>query len=210
MDRARGAQDQRRTAAAQHREVDWSELHARVENSGRALRDGAAATSEQAQALLQRRARELARPLATGRAVEQLELLHLTIGGERYAIETRYVVEVLRHPTAAPLPGAVRPVAAVVAWRGRILTALDLRAGGGALPDRPAVLAVLGRERAELGLLADTVDGVGDVALDTLTAVPEGPTAWRNYLRAVTADAEPVLDGAALLDRHVLTSPDQP
>ena len=209
VQRARGARDERLESAGEHRQVDWDELHARVENIGRALRDGDVATPEQARALLLRRARELARPLASGAAAAQLELLHLVVGGERYAIETCYVVEVLRHPPATPLPGAVRPVAAVVAWRGRILTALDLRAGGGTLPDRPAVLAVLGRERAELGLLADAVDGVSDVALDTMTSVPEGPTAWREYLRAMTTDAVPVLDGAALLDRHALTTPDQ-
>jgi chemotaxis signal transduction protein len=55
-------------------------------------------------------------------------------------------------------------------------------------------------ERAEFGVLADTVEAITTLSIETLQS-PPGSTAVDagNCLKGVTADALIVLDGAALL-----------
>ncbi|HEU4629128.1 MAG TPA: chemotaxis protein CheW [Gemmatimonadaceae bacterium] len=181
--------------------VAWAELHARVEEVGRTLAGGSAADPA---AVLAARARELARVPAAPDAEPALEVLGFTLGERTFGIESHHVHEVLRDVRLTPLPGAAAPVTAVVAWRGRILTVLDLRGALGAPPGpAPATrLLVLGDERPELGLLADDIGTLTPLAATALHPLPEGATAQREYVRAITDDATVLLDGAAILRLH--------
>jgi len=148
-----------------------------------------------------RRTRELARPLqSTARAAGML-LLHFSLGGERLAIEARWLLGVAKVTTLASLPGAEPPVRGVTVWRGELLTVLDIRPNLGistaALSDLTRIL-VLGERRARFGLLVDTVSEVADLSTAALLPVPSGSLA-RDYLIGVTADAGLVLDGQRLL-----------
>lgn len=185
-------------------QVDWAHLHALVEDVGRRLEAGSDPDPEQAARELQRRARALARPVEQAVAESRVELLILDLGGRRLGLETRFVVEVVRHPPTAPLPGATPPVAAVAAWRGRILTSLDLRPPRQPSPagSRSSVLVAIGRDRAEVGLLVDRAETVIALPLSALLPIPAGPMVWGDYIRAITEDALPVLDGEAILHRH--------
>lgn len=193
-----------RTHAAANTEVDWAEIEARVDEVGRRLALESVDSPEHTRLVLAERARALAVPAAAPCDETRLELLALDLGGRRYALETRHVIAMVRRPPAAPLPGALPPVAAVVSWRGRLLTAVDLRPAAPAGVSRPPLLIVVGGERAELGLLADGVGEITAVPLDELRDVPDGPMRWRDYLRALTADAVAVLDGDVLLQRHAI------
>lgn len=184
---------------------DWAEIEARIDEVGRRLADEDARSPEHTRLVLAQRARALAVPVTVSGDEPRLEIVALDLGGRPYALETRHVVELVRRPPAAPLPGAQPPVAAVVAWRGRLLTALDLRPTAAAgVAARPPLLVVLGGERAELGLLADGVGDITTVPSDQLRDVPDGPMRWRDYVRALTADAVAVLDGDVLLQRHAI------
>lgn len=186
------------------REVDWAHLAARVEDVGRTLAEGAHATPEEVARELARRAAELASPAIVPSAAPETELLILEVGGRRFGLETRHVVEVVRQPPIAPLPGGAPPVVAVAAWRGRILTALDMRLSGsaGSSVSHPPLLVVLGGDGAELGLLADRAETVTSIPSTSLLPVPEGQAAWTEYMQAITPEALPVLDGDAILRRH--------
>src|SRR5262245_52157135 len=86
-------------------EIDWADVRARL---GRAVRESATMSEERAARVLAERARSLARR-AEGEAalhVEELELLHFSLARERYAIEARYVVQVLKLTELTRLPGA--------------------------------------------------------------------------------------------------------
>jgi purine-binding chemotaxis protein CheW len=154
-----------------------------------------------AQRILEERAQALARPLAEPASLGTLiEILRLSIGGERYAIETRFVREVTRAAVPTPVPGTPDFIAGLVVVHGEVLAVIDFcrllgttRAQGGF-----AELVVCGEREAEFGLLADTVDDV--VSLPTAELHP-APDCGRQagYLRGVTKDALIVLDGTALL-----------
>jgi purine-binding chemotaxis protein CheW len=155
---------------------------------------------EQAETL-ERRTRELARPIAeTSRTAGRL-VVHFTLGGERLVIEARWLLGIMKLTSLAALPGAEPPVRGVTIWRGDLLTVLDIRSVLGistaALSDLTRVL-VLGERRARFGLLVDAVGDVVDISHVGLLPAPASSLA-REYLIGVTADAGLVLDGARLL-----------
>jgi len=63
---------------------------------------------------------------------------------------------------------------------------------------------VLGAERAEIGLIGDIVGEITSVPLDRLRDVPDGPMRWRQYMKALTDDTVPLIDGDLLLRRHAI------
>ena len=180
--------------------VDWAEIRRRVDAAGRT---GAGdATAEHVRRVLDQRARELARPIAAPAAGQRLEAVTFALANERYAIESRYVVEVFRLRELTPLPGATLPVFGVTAWRGDLLTILDLRTVLGlpvsALNDLSRVL-VLGLDRAAFGVLADGVHDLVALSASDIREPPAGAAGKRDYSRGMTPDAVLVLDGERLL-----------
>jgi purine-binding chemotaxis protein CheW len=187
------------------RPVDWAELWRRVDAVGYALDAHAARTPEEARAVLEERARVLARrPEPAPRDASQV--LTFRLAGETYAIRAEHVVEVFRLDNLTLLPGAAPPAFAVTARRGELLTILDLRRALGlspvALNDLTTVIAV-GDDAPAFGLLVDAVDRLATVHAEELHAPPrnaDGEAAVaRPHVRGITADAVTVLDGGALL-----------
>lgn len=151
--------------------------------------------------VMARRTRELARPIESTTRAGGMLLLHFTLGGERLAIEARWLLGVAKVTLLAGLPGAEPPVRGVTVWRGELLTVLDIRPNLGistaALSDLTRIL-VLGERRPRFGLLVDSVSEVAALPTADLLPVPSGSLA-REYMIGVTADAGLVLDGQRLL-----------
>jgi purine-binding chemotaxis protein CheW len=150
------------------------------------------------------RARALARvPPTAPAAGETIEVVVFELAKESYAIETLYVSEVVRLADFTPVPGTPEFLVGVTNLRGAILAVVDLRrflnlpAKG--LTDLSRVV-VLGRDRPELGLLADVAHEVTPIRLDAVLEPPESVAGiGREYLRGVTARGLILLDGARLL-----------
>jgi purine-binding chemotaxis protein CheW len=151
--------------------------------------------------VMERRTRELARPIQTTTHAAGRLVLQFMLGGERLAIEARWLLGVTKVTMLAGLPGAEPPVRGVTVWRGELLTVLDIRPNLGistaALSDLTRIL-VLGERRARFGLLVDSVSDVVDLSAGDLLPIPAASLA-RDYLIGVTADAGLVLDGQRLL-----------
>jgi purine-binding chemotaxis protein CheW len=183
--------------------VNWAEIGQRVDAVGQELTPAQAERSpERARALLEARARILALPADPAATGERLELVGFSLANEIYALESRYVVQVFRLLDLTPLPGAEPPVFGVTAWRGDLLTILDLRPVLGlpvtALNDLGRVI-VVGAERAEFGVLADAVLEMQSVPASELGPPGAGQGKPPEYLRGITRDAVLVLDGSRLL-----------
>lgn len=185
------------------RVTDWAAIRQRVELAG-AIGGATELSPERARAVLQARAAALARPAAAS-PQNTIELMTFRLANETYAIESRYVTEVFPLSQLAALPGAKPPVFGVTAWRGRLLTVLDIRSILGvsatALDDLGRVI-VLGQERAVFGILADAIDELVRLALSDVREPPEGVAVAREYLRGVTGKALLVLDAEQLLRLH--------
>jgi len=156
--------------------------------------------------ILEARARELARPLGKPLESNALEVITFALADETYAIETRYVMAAFRLTELCPIPGAQRPIFGVAAWRGELLTILDLRPLFGAsvvaLNDLARVL-VLGEKRAVCGVLADTVRDLVTIPESQLVETVHAVTANRALFRGITRDAMLVLNGKTLLESYV-------
>ncbi|PKO14285.1 chemotaxis protein CheW [candidate division BRC1 bacterium HGW-BRC1-1] len=153
--------------------------------------------------VLQARARVLAQPPAKPDAAERLELLAFSLASESYAIETCFVWEVCQLKDLTALPCTPSFVAGVMNLRGRILAILDLRR----LFDLPARgltelnrIIVLSGGNNELGLLADSIEGVCSVTTSTLQeGLPTLTGIREKYLKGITGQSVAVLDGDRLL-----------
>jgi len=182
--------------------IDWSLVHARLKRAEEAVQQALDPSPERAQAIMQARAQALARvpPAPPG---DTLDVVRFALGREHYAIETRFVREVVRLADFTPVPGTPDFIVGVTNLRGTILAVVDLHRFFGiderGVTDLSRVL-VLGIERAEIGILANDTHGQADLATADIHDQPaNAPGSRRTHLRGVTGEALAVLDGATLL-----------
>lgn len=184
---------------------DWPELRRRLDAAFRAATAIEGRDEEQARRVLDERARQLACPLGAGDTGSSLEVVIVTLGGERWALEAGYVSEVFRTTEFVPLPGASPPVAGLTTWRGTVLPALDLRPTLGVpaagLDDFEFAL-VVGRERPVMCVLVDSLPEFSVIDRTEVGEPAEGVAVHRDYLLGVTRSSLPVLDVARLVQRY--------
>ena len=155
-------------------------------------------------AILEERARSLARRQDAGAQPFGADMLTFSLGRERFAIGSRYVFAVFPLNDLVPLPGATPPVVGLTPWRGDVLTVLDLRRLVGAPPtalDDLSRVIVIGDAHPEFGVLADTLGEIRPIDASTLHAPPES-RGDPHVLSGLTRDAIHVIDATALLARQ--------
>jgi purine-binding chemotaxis protein CheW len=171
---------------------------------------GVGLSAEETARVLAERARLLARPTAAASRADVLELIVFELAGERYAVETRYAVEVVGRAEVALMPGAEPPLVGITAWRGELLPVLDVRwilRLPTASPDQPALLLVLGQERATLAVLVDAVLDLRELPASAFGPLPGHAGRGRGLLRGSTEDAVLLLAAADLIDNHSTGAP---
>ncbi len=183
---------------------DWQKAKQRLAHLAAAVEVGQHLSAERVKVILDERARALARlPMREVDTSEVLEVATFGLANEQFAIEARFVREVIRCSEITPVPGGPTYLMGVTNLRGEVLAVMDLRqffaVAATEFTGRSRVI-VLGVDRPEFGVLADTVDEVTTLRIDRVLEVP-GAVAGvgREYMRGVTADALMVLDGASLL-----------
>jgi purine-binding chemotaxis protein CheW len=191
-------------SSIQKKQIDWEEVRERLAQVRAATEEAQTLSPERGRALMEERARELARlPPEAERQTEILEVVCFALANERYAVETRYVREVKELSDYTAIPGAPPFLLGVINLRGEILAVIDLRkfftVVERGVTDQSRVV-VLGSERAEFGVLADATHEVVTLRTEEVHE-PPGSVAGigREYLRGVSKDALIVLDGAVLL-----------
>jgi purine-binding chemotaxis protein CheW len=161
-----------------------------------------------ARAVLVKRARQLAKPIVDP-AHHSLasdsanSVIVVRIGDERLGIALDHTTEVYRASELTPIPGARPPVVGVIAWRGRVLTVLDIahtRRGPIVIGDATRIL-VIGKRTVSFGIVADDVEDIQELNTLDLKPVENIPPARLGIIRGMTNDALVVLDVAALIAR---------
>ncbi|MBC7790185.1 MAG: chemotaxis protein CheW [Anaerolineae bacterium] len=183
--------------------LDWDALRLRLGVAEAQLEDGAVMSAEDARVILDERARVLALPIETRIEADDSEVIVFRVGEETYAVPLENVVEVARGAGITPLPGAERPAVGVMGWRGRILTVLEI--GSTVVsreePGGESRILVVGERRAAFGLVASAIEGVRQIAADSVTLAQDEPAGRAEYVRGITNDAIVVLDVPALIQR---------
>jgi purine-binding chemotaxis protein CheW len=184
--------------------IDWESIHRRLAAAAAAISGRFEHGPEEARRILEARAREAARPPVESDDAERLEILAFSLAGESYGVETRHVREVCQLRDLTVLPCTPAFVAGVMNLRGQVLAIIDLRRFF-ELPARGLTelnrVIVLHDGENELGLLADSIDGLRSVivselqeGLPTLTGIRE------RFLKGVSGRMLAVLDGGRLLE----------
>ena len=187
----------------QARTIDWEAIHRRLAVTAAAISGGLDHGPEETRRILEVRARAAARPPVKPDDAERLQVLAFSLAGESYGVETCHVREVCQLKDLTAVPCTPPFVAGVMNLRGQILAIVELReffelpARG--LTDLNRVIVLRGGDN-ELGLLADSIDGVRPVpasdlqeGLPTLTGIRE------RFLKGITGQMLAVLDGDRLL-----------
>lgn len=144
--------------------------------------------------ILDDRARQLARPLAVALDAARTDVLFMSLGDERLAIELRYVRQIVALPEITAVPDLPPAFLGVVNLAGAILPVVDLgvllterRSGIGAKR-----MVIVGEHRPELGLAVDDVEQI--VSEDKWQPVGDAP-----LVRGVLNGERLLIDGDWLL-----------
>lgn len=185
--------------------VDWDALRDRVGRVLTRLEHGGERTPDEAQRLMDERARALARTQAVAAEAtdQRLDVLIFSLAGERYAIELTCVQAIVPLRTYTPFWKAPEHFFGVTNIRGQIITIVDLRrllsTGAPGLNDLTRVVALGGHE-IELALLADAIEEIGALSAPEILPAPAlAQGGGHAYVRGITRQGVAVLDGAGLL-----------
>jgi purine-binding chemotaxis protein CheW len=182
----------------------WHKVHDRLSRAAQAIASSQGDFEQHATAAFQARTRELARrPQQRSELAELLEIITFMLGGESYAIEAKYVYEIMAPLQITAIPGTPEFLSGVINLRGEILAVFDFKPlfglASGTTEGAPRLI-VLGEAQPQFGFLADTVDQVKTLEAAELTQ-PVAP--WgllrREAVRGITTDALLILDGRTIL-----------
>ncbi|CAK0755562.1 purine-binding chemotaxis protein CheW [Gammaproteobacteria bacterium] len=184
--------------------IDWESIHRRLATVTAEISGQLDQNPEAIRKILETRARKAAQVPAKPDESKYLEILGFVLAGETYAIETRHVREVCRLKDLTALPGTPPFLAGVMNLRGQILAIIDLRKVF-EFPDRGLTelnrVIVLKGGGNELGLLADSIEGVRRLAISALQdCLPTLTGVREKFLKGVTGQMLVVLDGSRLLE----------
>ncbi|MCM2373608.1 chemotaxis protein CheW [Aporhodopirellula aestuarii] len=190
---------------------DWDDAKARLQKLADLIDQREQLLPEQAKALMDRRAKELACVPSDPDAIsEVVEVLVLSLAGERFAIPTRSIREVFQAPFVTPVPGTPDYLLGVANLRGEVLAVVDFHQLFGlsetpfkthAIESIPMRLVVFGHERAEFAAPSD--EGTEVTTLQVAEILdPDGSLVGvlRDFARGVTKEGVMVLDDELLMN----------
>jgi purine-binding chemotaxis protein CheW len=160
--------------------------------------------ADRTQAVLEARARAIARPLAVDASQVTVDAVCFSCGEDRYAIDVASVQRIARLGPVTKLPGVPRYIGGVTNLRGRLIPIVDLGLllGGSTGAEASHVVAI-GSEPDDIALLASAVTGIEAVPLEA-GAGTDGAR-MRPVVGRILADGRALIDAAALLADPRLT-----
>jgi purine-binding chemotaxis protein CheW len=191
------------------RRIDWDEIHRRIDAVGAAIESGYTPSPDESKRILKRRAEILAHEKAEKADDASIEVVEFLLASERYGIESRFIREVYPLKDYTPLPGVPSFVLGLVNVRGRILSVIDIKKFFD-LPEKGLSdlnkIIIITDDKMEIGILADAILGVRNIAvsgleppLPTLTGIRE------EFLQGITGERLVILDAARILaDKNIV------
>ncbi|AWB06388.1 chemotaxis protein (plasmid) [Azospirillum humicireducens] len=183
--------------------IDWQEVRGRLARRNAVLAQSFAGRGPWADALLDRRAEELAEPPpAFDRESAGIPMLVARGAETLYGLELRHLGQIVPMPRLARVPGAPHAVLGVIAIAGRVMRLFDIDRlcgsgpGAGAEAEQSGYAVVLRTGGRPAALRLREVERVADIVPPRTPAPAEaGP-----LVRAIAGDRMAILDMAALLD----------
>lgn len=184
--------------------IDWAQVRRTLEVAQAATEAGGTMGRHREEEILTERACAMAKIGSVEEAGgESIDVLEFEMGGERYAVETAYVVEVLPLMELTPLPGGPEFILGSVIVRGRVLCLNDLSRFFGLPPRRLSErdkIVVLRKGEMEIAVLAEAILGTRAIAREDIRALAAAGQTGRSFLKGVTTDGTSVMDAAVILE----------
>lgn len=175
-------------------------------------RDTGTMEEERIRRTLEERAKKIAVPESGATEAGIVDVLRFQLAYQEYALEMRYVREVILTGEITPVPGAPPFISGICAARGQIISLVDLRVlfclQEKGLTDLNRVI-VLTDGHITFGILADNITGIGTIP-SFLILMPETGMApsWKQYLKGYVGSSLIVLDAPAILGDPALVVED--
>jgi chemotaxis signal transduction protein len=160
-----------------------------------------------AEALLRARARRYAN-VAEAESAVAATVITFQRGSSRYGIALAELCEIRPLSGFCALPGARRAVPGVIHYRGELLTLVELTAllSNDAASGEPRWVLVSERAGERIGLMADEVLDVVELAVGAVHALPLTLGDVSDVFRGATTDGVLVIDAAHLFQTPQLAS----
>lgn len=160
---------------------------------------------------------------ATKQSIDQQQYLTFLLAGEEYAIGILKVKEIIEYDTVTVVPKTPKWIRGVINLRGSVVPVVDLAVKFG-LEERPVTRTScivilegqLENQNTTMGIVADSVNQVMDLAEEDIREVPEfGTRVQVNYLLgmaqigkkfALLLDVDKVLSTEELLDLNEVSA----
>ncbi|MBC8413903.1 MAG: chemotaxis protein CheW [Nitrospira sp.] len=194
------------------KKIDWEEVHTRIKIAEQALLHAHEPEQDEINRVLYERALRLAiDDRADDSAAVMIELIEFTLSYEKYALESRYVREIVSLQDITPLPLVPSYVLGIINLRGQILSVLDIRKLM-SLPEKGLTdinrVIVLQDGEIEFGLLADRIQGIRHVDADRVRHSITGLTAeTERYLLGIDESRTIIIDAGKMLnDKSIIVN----
>ena len=186
------------------KQINWDEIHRRLETSQDALGQGLQLTPEEKNKILKSRAKILAvESEKKAKAEEFIQVVEFLLACEKYAVASEYVREIYPLKEFTPIPCTPPFVLGIINVRGQILSVIDIKKFFD-LPEKGLTdlnkVIILHSESMEFGILADAIIGVRNIVVSELqTSLPTLTGIREEYLKGVTKERTVILDAEKLL-----------
>ena len=186
------------------KQINWDEIHRRLETSQDALGQGLQLTPEEKNKILKSRAKILAvESEKKAKAEEFIQVVEFLLACEKYAVASEYVREIYPLKEFTPIPCTPPFVLGIINVRGQILSVIDIKKFFD-LPEKGLTdlnkVIILHTESMEFGILADAIIGVRNIVVSELqTSLPTLTGIREEYLKGVTKERTVILDAEKLL-----------
>jgi purine-binding chemotaxis protein CheW len=157
--------------------IDWGLVRSRLQSSERALEEALTESPERIDAAYHLRAARLAKGVRQEPGAPGFPVMVFRLGLDRYAIETKEVVEALRLERCTPVPGSPPLFAGVITLRGELRAVVDLARllalPGSANQNSGFVLLLRGHGQG-IGLKVDRIEGLREIGPEELSLTSQG------------------------------------
>ncbi|WP_027992310.1 chemotaxis protein CheW [Sinorhizobium meliloti] len=184
------------------RPLDWTAVRSRMAAAIEQTEALLEAAQQDSEAQYEQRSTGVAVDVSAGQSEEQaVGLVIFVLADRQFALEIRYVCEIVSRARVSPLPGMPPHACGVYDLRGQLLPVFDLR-GTLDLPQEARIAddwaIVCGQERPEFLILSEAAPEISTLPLEEIRAAEPAPgKAWH---WATTKIGAVILDGRRLLD----------
>lgn len=153
--------------------------------------------------ILRMRAKKLAKKKEAEIHTDEIETLQFFLSSETYAIETRFVKEVIQLKEVTPLPLTPNFMLGIINLRGSLVSVIDIRKffdiPSNALSNLNRVI-LLEEGEIVIGILADFIGGVINVDKNIITkSLPTLKGIREDFLLGITPERMVIIDTQKLL-----------